>query len=125
MTFRGKPKKLFYPQVIKKLPAGVIKKVKYVVMDTLEGKSAWQKEALQRNALIEHADTQLGDILLLSDLDEIPKPSFITALKVCEGVQFPLSMQAAHHYYSFGLAANNTDKVSIIRCTISLSSSRQ
>lgn len=115
MTFRGKPKKLFYPQVIRKLPAGVITKVKYVVLDTLEGEGAWAKETMQRNALFEHADAQPGDILLLSDLDEIPKPSFVTALKVCAGVQFPLSMQAAHHYYSFGLASSKTDKVSTIR----------
>ena len=48
---------------------------------------------------------------MVSDCDEIPKPSFVLAMKHCDGLSFPLSMQALHHYYSFSLMASNVDKV--------------
>lgn len=40
---------------------------------------------------------------VLPDCDEIPRPSFIEAMKQCDGVTFPLAMGSALHYYSFSL----------------------
>lgn len=122
MSFRGSKRTLHYPRVINRLPAAVVQKVKYVVLDTLVGNDAWAMEAMQRNALFDHAEAQPGDILILSDCDEIPKPTFVAAFKQCQGLKFPLSMQAAHHYYSFGVASTNVDQVcgSMEGCRLSL-----
>lgn len=111
MSFRGSKRTLQYPKVISRLPAAIINKVKYVVLDKLKGNNAWEMEAMQRNALFEHAAAQPGDILMLSDCDEIPKPTFVASFKLCEGLKFPLSMQAAHHYYAFDITSTNVDKV--------------
>jgi beta-1,4-mannosyl-glycoprotein beta-1,4-N-acetylglucosaminyltransferase len=109
MTFRATHRSLHYPRLINRLPARVIAKVKYVVLDSLEGADAWAKEKHQRNALFEvglpEAHPQPGDIIIVADLDEIPKPAFVAALKQCSGAQYPLSMQASLRYYSFDFVA--------------------
>jgi hypothetical protein len=98
-----------------RLPARVLAKVKYVVLDTLEGADTWAKEKYQRNALFEvglqEAHPQTGDIIMLADLDEIPKPAFVAALKQCSGAQYPLSMQASLRYYSFDMVATDGGQV--------------
>lgn len=115
MSFRGRHRALHFPKVLSRLPAAVLTKTKYVVLDHLEGEDAWAKETYQRDALfrvgLKHVHPQPGDIIIVSDCDEIPRPSFVAAMRQCEGVQFPVGMQATHHYYSFGLRAINVDKV--------------
>jgi beta-1,4-mannosyl-glycoprotein beta-1,4-N-acetylglucosaminyltransferase len=105
-TFRGKPKPLAFPHVLPRLRAEVIAKVHYTVLDTLEGDDPWQREHYQRGQMVAASLASAGipldpqDVLIMSDLDEIPKPEFIRAMKQCN-IAYPISLNSVFHYYSF------------------------
>ena len=107
VTFTGLWKPLLFPTIYKDLSAFVIGKIRYLVLDSLPGGEAWARERHHRGALLQlglkspGVRPGEGDILLISDADEIPKPMFLYALKHCSGAVYPHSMQAALHYYSF------------------------
>ena len=107
MTFTGHWKPLMFPTLYKDLPGYVIGKIRYLVLDSLTGDGAWAREHHHRGALLQLGlkspgiSPREGDILLISDADEIPKPMFLYALKHCSGAIYPHSMQTMLHYYSF------------------------
>lgn len=107
-TFRGKPRHLAFPSVLRRLPGRIINKIRYIVIDELHGSNGWGKEHYQRDSLFTIAlkqsgvQAQNGDILLLSDADEIPKPHFLQALRLCN-FQYPLVMLSNLNYYAFNL----------------------
>jgi beta-1,4-mannosyl-glycoprotein beta-1,4-N-acetylglucosaminyltransferase len=76
-TFSGLPREIdlaFREEVL--LEYGT--KIRWFVLDELRGENAWERETLQRQSLNEGLyDIQPGDVVLLSDVDEIPSPSFI------------------------------------------------
>lgn len=47
MTFRGNPRSLRFPSLMQRLPAMVINKVVYHVLDELEGGNTWDREIFQ------------------------------------------------------------------------------
>lgn len=49
MTFRGNPRSLRFPSLVQRLPAMVINKVVYHVLEELEGNNAWEREIYQVN----------------------------------------------------------------------------
>jgi beta-1,4-mannosyl-glycoprotein beta-1,4-N-acetylglucosaminyltransferase len=66
--------------------------------------AAWKLENEQRNALLgAYAFMNENDFVLISDLDEIPDPSFILKIKYA---QLPVSFSLLFHYYF--LNAQNT-----------------
>lgn len=108
-TFRGKPKQLAYPRMLSSLPGAVTSKIHYTVLDQLEGNGAWEKESFQRNSMLHIALNRSGilphpdDIFIISDLDEIPKPDFIRAMKLCSGISYPATLVSNFHYYAFNV----------------------
>ncbi|KAE8444799.1 hypothetical protein EG329_014259 [Mollisiaceae sp. DMI_Dod_QoI] len=68
----------------------------------------WDHEKFQRNAMFEQVLPRLtdaqapkeGDVILVSDIDEIPRPASLTVLRNCE---FPkrLTLRSRFYYYSF------------------------
>ncbi|KAL2123193.1 hypothetical protein VTJ04DRAFT_3648 [Mycothermus thermophilus] len=71
--------------------------------------TTWQTETLQRNAMLTQAIPKLagtpraprpGDVLVVSDVDEIPRPSTLALLRACA---FPrrLTLYSRFYYYSF------------------------
>jgi beta-1,4-mannosyl-glycoprotein beta-1,4-N-acetylglucosaminyltransferase len=68
----------------------------------------WDHETYQRNAMYDQILPHLtyaqaphhGDIILVSDVDEIPRPASLTVLRNCE---FPkrLTLRSRFYYYSF------------------------
>ncbi|AEO66100.1 66d84d78-9c4a-4a52-9422-a09650870ab2 [Thermothielavioides terrestris] len=68
----------------------------------------WDMEDLQRNAMLTQVfprlrgdqAPQLGDVLVVSDVDEIPRPSTLALLRAC---RFPrrLTLRSRFYYYSF------------------------
>ncbi|KAI9877034.1 MAG: hypothetical protein M1823_007171, partial [Watsoniomyces obsoletus] len=74
----------------------------------LEDNSTWEREKFQRDALFNAVFPGLvgeqaardGDVILVSDLDEIPKEPTITMLKNCK---FPerVTIRSQFYYYSF------------------------
>jgi beta-1,4-mannosyl-glycoprotein beta-1,4-N-acetylglucosaminyltransferase len=70
--------------------------------------SSWNREQFQRNSLLDdvfpslvgHQAPDLGDVLIVSDVDEIPKPDPLTVLCNCD---FPdcVTLRSHFFYYSF------------------------
>ena len=68
----------------------------------------WDHEDLQRNAMFDQVlptlsgdqKPDLGDVILVSDVDEIPRPETLTVLRNCD---FPrrLTLRSRFYYYSF------------------------
>lgn len=71
-------------------------------------RSTWDMEDLQRNAMLTQVFPRLagarapnrGDVLVVSDVDEIPRPSTLALLRAC---RFPrrLTLRSRFYYYSF------------------------
>ena len=85
-TFMGHKKHLTFPSVLANLPSGLVNRVRYFVLDSLdegektasEGVRARAREQHQRRALLNEAldnlglgRPQVGDIVLVSDADEV------------------------------------------------------
>jgi len=70
--------------------------------------NAWDRERFQRNSMYDQVlpflqgerEPYFGDVIVVSDVDEIPRPSTIRALRNC---QFPqkLTIMSRFYYYSF------------------------
>jgi beta-1,4-mannosyl-glycoprotein beta-1,4-N-acetylglucosaminyltransferase len=108
-TFTHKPKPLtfkenyhkfsqFHPQII----------YRALDLSSMNESSTWEREAYTRNALLDQVfpsllgpqSPSLNDVILVSDVDEIPKPATITALRNCE---YPerTTLRSRFYYYSF------------------------
>lgn len=64
----------------------------------------FELEAAQRvamNLLIRKAGISYGDLLIMSDADEIPSPQTIKLLQWCDGVPPILHLELKHYMYSF------------------------
>lgn len=82
--------------------------IHHVLTDNLNTTSAWEHEELQRNALLDQVIPFLDgpqkihtdDVLIVSDIDEIPRPLTVTILRTCI---FPkrLTLRSRFYYYSF------------------------
>ncbi|KAK7330079.1 hypothetical protein VNO77_24264 [Canavalia gladiata] len=53
------------------------------------------------NALLRHAGIVNGDILLMSDTDEIPSPHTLKLLRWCDGIPPIMHLELRHYMYSF------------------------
>ncbi|KAK1755295.1 glycosyltransferase [Echria macrotheca] len=76
--------------------------------DGFDPHSTWDYEDFQRNAMFTqvfprlegHQAPQAGDVIVVSDVDEIARPSTLAKLRAC---QFPrrLTLRSRFYYYSF------------------------
>ncbi|KAF4977728.1 hypothetical protein FDECE_18316 [Fusarium decemcellulare] len=76
--------------------------------DDFKPQRHWDREDLQRNAMFDQVFPKLngpqtpvdGDVLLVADLDEIPRPATLLVLRTCN---FPrrLTLASKFYYYSF------------------------
>ena len=81
-------------------------KIKYELVDDLSPspKDPFDNERHLRqrmNLLLSSAGVRPNDIILMSDLDEIPTPHTITLLKQCSNWPSPLHLQMRNYLYSF------------------------
>lgn len=81
VTFTGRRRHVdlsFRNQILKQFGS----KIRWIILDKLNGNSAWQREAFQRQSIFNGLfDIMKSDIILLSDVDEIPSESFFLRLK--------------------------------------------
>lgn len=86
-TFTGNYKPLCLPAHEERL-SKYMPKIRYVVVDEFpEGMSNWGKEEYQRNALKnETSDIQPNDVVIFSDLDEIPCAKVVQSI-VARGIK--------------------------------------
>lgn len=72
----------------------------------------WQREGSQRNAIMaaverycaqeaaSHDACRADDIVLVSDVDELPRPAAVKQLQQCQGFTFPVALHMRMHYYT-------------------------
>lgn len=110
-TFTGLPKPAYLADNWDKIAAFHRKIIHRVVDDpgSVVGARTWDHEDYMRNALFNHGFTELagtekepheGDVLVVSDIDELPKPETLVVLRKCD---FPerLTLRSHFYYYSF------------------------
>jgi beta-1,4-mannosyl-glycoprotein beta-1,4-N-acetylglucosaminyltransferase len=83
--------------------------------DAGEGEISWDREKYIRNQLFAKIEgLRTGDILLVSDADELIRPDILRALKECTGYKKTLQFNMQLYYYAFSWrhpAASGWDKV--------------
>ncbi|KAM5345311.1 hypothetical protein ACJ41O_011173 [Fusarium nematophilum] len=110
LTFQGGPKNLTIRDNWDRFKEFHDKMIyhKLVYPDGFNPKRHWDREDLQRNAMLEQVFPKLtgpqapvdGDVLLVADVDEIPRPATLLVLRTCN---FPrrLTLASKFYYYSF------------------------
>lgn len=77
-TFSGEPKPLYFAEARARFARWADKIVHVVVDDMPKGADAWDAERFQRDACVRGIETAApDDLILLSDVDEIPKPEVL------------------------------------------------
>jgi beta-1,4-mannosyl-glycoprotein beta-1,4-N-acetylglucosaminyltransferase len=108
-TFTNRPKPLFLRDNWSRF-SHFSHQIIYRVVETdvMHNESTWDREHFQRNSLLDdvfpslvgYQAPNLGDVLIVSDVDEIPKPDTLTLLRNCD---FPdrVTLRSHFFYYSF------------------------
>ncbi len=109
-TFTGNPKPMCYLEHTDRL-AKYAHKIRYVMVDAFPpGMSNWGKEEYQRNAIKKKlSDTEPDDILIFSDLDEIPRASVVQSI-VAKGIKPKEVYCLSLDWYSFHLNIKMAEK---------------
>ncbi|KAK3626879.1 hypothetical protein LTR56_012719 [Elasticomyces elasticus] len=108
-TFTSKPKPLILQQNWSKFEKHHEKMIYMVVRDPVVSTRHWDHEDFFRNALLHEVfptlvgtskEAHKGDVLLISDMDEIFRPGVALLLRYCD---FPsrLTLRTHFYYYSF------------------------
>ena len=107
-THTGHPKPLFYQENKDRFSA-FGNKIIHVVVDDFpmppehytEQQSSWMRENFQRNAIMRGlVDAKEDDLIVISDLDEIPRPEVLTRVSGFDGVT-ALSLEQFAYYLNF------------------------
>lgn len=111
-TFQRQPKALHQEEVMSRFK-GFEDKIIYQILDETNAQrlpkdDSWEFERFTRNALFDQVLLSLtgaqapgqGDVLLVGDVDEIPRPGIVTALRNCA---FParVTLRTQMYYYSY------------------------
>lgn len=109
-TFTGIPKPLYLKEHWDMLQP-FHKKIIYHVLEkspTFNSTRTWDHEDLQRNAMFDQVFPKLqgeekpsmGDVIIVSDVDEIPRPEALTIMRNCDYSR-RLTLRSRFYYYSF------------------------
>ena len=102
-TFAGKQKELLFNINRARFSKHLDKIIHVVVDDMPEDDNPWVLEHFQRNAIqrgIERIDLQDDDIIMITDLDEIPDSDTVSQFKN-SGLTQPVSLDMDLYYYNF------------------------
>ena len=87
-TFQNAPKDLVFPSQLGQLPPNMHEKIQHVVVDFQDmapGADAWAREFHQRDSIARGFEgARDEDLVLISDVDEIPKRESVVLLRVCQ-----------------------------------------
>ena len=99
-TFTGiKKKSGTFPLDLVKSP-DLEGRIEIIELPALIGKNAWDKEAFSRNTLLRGiAEANSSDLIMVSDVDEIPRPSVLTDLARQPHRDYPIVL--GQDYYNF------------------------
>lgn len=110
-TFTGLTKPAYLDENWEKFTSFHHKIIHRVVEDpgSVVGSRTWDHEDYMRNALFNsvfpsivgtNQEAQNGDVLIVSDIDEIPKPETLVVLRKCD-IPERLTLRSHFYYYSF------------------------
>ena len=107
-TFTALPKPLVLTEYWNNFTAFHSKMLHYVVEDTIHSTWAWDHEDFIRNALLYETFPRMtggqqanyGDVLVVSDIDEIPKPETMVILRYCD-IPARVTLRSHFYYYAF------------------------
>lgn len=108
VTFTGRPKPMhFDPERYAKY----MSKIVHVVVDDMpeDAPSAWDREKFQRNAIargFERLSLAPEDILVISDVDEIPNPQVLIRAR-SQGLSGAAHLKQFFYYYNFTSLVSN------------------
>ena len=111
-TFTGLPKPFKFKQN-ESLFAFAKSKIRYKSLEIrplLPGEDPFNLEADHRramNKLIKESGAKDGDLVIMTDVDEIPSFHSIDLIKSCSGVPFPIHLQLRNYLYSFEFFVDN------------------
>ncbi|KAI2800482.1 hypothetical protein BLOT_011867 [Blomia tropicalis] len=115
-TFSGKPKPLILKTHLETRFAWARSKlsVKYVInkLRVLKnGESPFVNEITMRKEMDRFVRSEAidGDLIIVSDVDEIPRANTIHLLKICSDYPLPLHLQLKTYFYSFEFFFSYTD----------------
>ncbi|BAT76327.1 beta-1,4-mannosyl-glycoprotein 4-beta-N-acetylglucosaminyltransferase [Vigna umbellata] len=107
-TFTGIPKRLFFASNLSRFAFAMHKTVHDIYPGRVAVPGSYEDpfmlESKQRgamNSLLRRAGISYGDILLMSDTDEIPSPHTLKLLQWCEGIPPVMHLELRHYMYSF------------------------
>lgn len=100
-TFTGNSKRLVFQDSQNRF-LDIMDKIVHVVIHDLPTGDAWTKERFLRNSLYQSDYIRDGDIFIVSDVDEIIRPSVLQYLKYCSGYNSSyLMFHVDLFYYSY------------------------
>lgn len=103
MTFSGQPRQISFDPDHPRL-APFVHKIRHVVVDDMPStQDPWQREAWQRNAILRGtADASPQDLIVLSDVDEIPRADVIYNIsQSASDAVFGLKMDLFYFFVDF------------------------
>ncbi len=107
-THSGKEKPLYYKENSERYRSFNHKIIHIVVEDYPRFVTAWTYENHQRNAILRGlTQAKPDDLVMISDLDEIPLPELVKAYEKCEDIV--LFIQKAYYYYLNYLNVSSPD----------------
>lgn len=116
-TFSGNSKSLIFKENINKFN-NFIDKIVYVELPLIQNKNFWSVEYFVRNEglklAFEKYNPQMGDLIMMSDLDEIPKPSALKQIKYCKDCAKVLKLECKFYYYSYQFHHHGDDWIGAV-----------
>ena len=102
-TYQGDPREPVFPSIAGELELGP--SIEYVLVEDFPlGVDAWGREKFQRDAILRGlAGAGPNDLVVVSDVDEIPRPEVIASLR--HSLEEPVELGMTFSYYSVNLVA--------------------
>ncbi|KFY16137.1 hypothetical protein V491_05424 [Pseudogymnoascus sp. VKM F-3775] len=108
-SFTNEPKTLYVKENWDRYAAYHDKMIRHTLSD--EGKefeSTWEREKFSRNAMVDQVipflegekKIEIDDVIIVADVDEIPRPDTLTAMRNCI-VPDAFTLRSKMYYYSF------------------------
>jgi len=106
----GTPRRMMYDDIKDRLGVYKDQIIYNPLLDAGPGRTTWKREAFMRNQLFTPiTGLSSGDILLVSDVDEIVRPEVLRVLKECKGYNDKLQFMMQLYYYSFSVKHTTSD----------------
>jgi len=102
-SFTGTPKTMVF-NLIKDNFKNFTKLYHQIILGLENYKDKWVRESVSRQQMriaVQNLGINKGDIIIIADIDELPRPKIISLLKKCKGYPNPINLALRNYRYSF------------------------